>query len=227
MKIQKLTFEVPDFLTIDQYAKMNAYKGDSKAGRMAHAVATMTGRPMGEVVTWDMESIAKIANIYANIADHNEEFHSIIEWDGQLYGYAHIKQSSLGEYIDLESLATNLEENMHKIAATFYRPITKHRFDSLSFTVKQGIRMLNNSVANVFDWYEVEKYDSSKRKEREEKFKEFPSHIFLGALSFFLSTAVLYLNNIAYSEGRMTRTEVEKQAREILGFCTSWLRGRN
>jgi hypothetical protein len=60
--------------------------------------------------------------------------------------------------------------------------------------------MLNNKVENVFDWYEIEKYDSKKRKQREEEFKAFPAHILTGALSFFLSTGSLYLNSTPSSE---------------------------
>ena len=104
---------------------------------------------------------------------------------------------------------------MHKIAATLYRPITKHRFKSLKFAVKQKIKMLSNSVENVFDWYTIEKYDSDKRKEREEDFKDFPAHIFLGALSFFLTTAGLYLNHIQYSAGQITKRTQKKREKEI------------
>ena len=42
----------------------------------------------------------------------------------------------------------------------------------------------NNKVENVFDWYTVEPYDNDKRKQVEESFRDFPAHIFLGAISF-------------------------------------------
>ena len=213
MKVNKqtITLDIPPYLTIKQYMDMSGYKGDHKFGKLVHTVASLTGRPFNEVRTWDIESLVKIANKYSEIADHHNEFHSILEFDGQLYGYAHMKQATIGEYMDLEKLASDLENNLHKVAAILYRPITKHRFESLSFKYKQTIKMLNNDVENVFDWYEVEKYDADIRRDREDKFKTFPAHIMLGAISFFLSTASLYLANIQYSNKVITK----KQKMEI------------
>jgi len=211
-KQETIKLEVPEFISIQKYLDINSYKESNNFGRLVHSVSKITGRPMSEVRLWSMDSLQKVVNVFAEIADHKEEFHSIIEWNGELLGYAHMKQATLGEYIDLESYCKDLENNMHKVAAILYRPIKKHKFKDLSFTIKQKIKMLNNDVANVFDYYTLEKYDAETRLEREESFKDFPVHIFLGALSFFLSTGSLYLNNIAYSEGKITK--MEKIAKE-------------
>ena len=208
--------EVPEYLTIGQYASMNAYKGESSFGRLVHVVSSLTGLDKEEIRSWEPDSLVKVSNLFSGLADHHQEFHSLIEWNGQLYGYANIKQASLGEYIDIESLSEDLENNLHKVAAILYRPVTKHRFKSLSFAVKQKVKMLNNKVENVFDWYEVDKYDSNVRKEREEDMKGFPAHILLGALSFFLSNAVLYLNHIQFSKGEISKIQMETRETEIL-----------
>jgi len=208
--------EVPDYLTVDQYVQMNAYKGDSNFGRIVHTVAVLTGLEKEEIRTWDVESLTKVSNLFSDLAQHHNEFHSLLEWNGQLYGYANVKQASLGEYIDIESLSENMEDNLHKIAAILYRPVIKHRFKTLSFAYKQKVKMLNNDVENVFDWYTVEKYDSVKRKEQEEGMRDFPAHILLGAVSFFLSNAVLYLNHIQFSKGEITESHMKKTEKLIL-----------
>jgi len=208
--------EVPDYLTIGQYAHMNAYTGDSNFGRLVHVVAALTGLSKEEIREWDVESLTKVSNLFSGLADHHNEFHALLEWNGELYGYANVKQATLGEYIDIESLSEDLENNLHKIAAILYRPVTKHRFKTLSYAYKQKVKMLNNDVENVFDWYEVEKYDSRLRKEREENMKGFPAHILLGAVSFFLSNAVLYLNHIQFSKGEITKIQMETRETEIL-----------
>lgn len=215
MATQTLKLEVPEFITIEKYTEINSFKDESNFGRLVWTVSKITGKPMSEVRLWSIDSLTNIVNIFSDIADHKEEFHTILEWNGELLGYAHMRQATLGEYIDLENLCKDLETNMHKVAAILYRPITKHKFKDLSFTVKQKIKMLNNKVENVFDHYTLETYDSDIRKEREESFKDFPIHIFLGALSFFLSTGSLYLNNIAYSEGKITKMEM-KAKEEVL-----------
>lgn len=214
---QTLQLDVPEFVSIDKYREINSYKGEDTLGRLVHTVSKITGKPKEEVSSWSIDSMKRVSNVFADLADNNEEFHSLIEWNGTLYGYAHIKQASLGEYVDLENLCNDLENNMHKVAAIFYRPVIKHKFDSIKFTVKHSIKMASNEVENVFDWYDIETYDSKKRKEREEEFKGFPVHIFLGALSFFLSTASQYLNSIASSEKKISKTKMEKMNNIILG----------
>jgi hypothetical protein len=170
----------------------------------------MTDMKFEDVRKWPLTVLTEIANAYAEVADHKQEFHSIIEWNGKMYGYAPIRSSTLGEYIDIENLCKDLENNMHKIAAILYRPITNHRFKSLKFAVKQKIKMLNNKVENVFDWYEIEPYDNKVRKRVEEDFKDFPAHIFLGAVSFFLSTVNLYSISILSSQGKIASRTANK-----------------
>jgi len=205
MPSKTLHITVPDYLTIDQYKKMNDYKSEDNFGRLCHSVSVMTGYKISEIRHWPIETLTTIANDFAELADHKQEFHSIIEWNGQLFGYSPVHGSSLGEYIDLESLSKDFENNMHKVAAILYRPIISHRFKSLSFAVRQKIKMVNNKVENVFDWYTVEPYDNEKRKQREESFRDFPAHIFLGAIGFFFSSVNLYSTNILYLEGRITK----------------------
>lgn len=216
MRNETLQLQVPDYISIENYLNINSYKGDSNFGRLVHSVSKITGREVNEVRKWSMETLTEIVNVFAEIADHKQEFHSLIEWNGELLGYANMRQATLGEYIDLENYCKDLENNMHKVAAILYRPIKKHRFKTLSYKVKQAIKMVNNKVENVFDWYTLEEYDAERRLEREESFKDFPVHIFLGALSFFLSTGSLYLLTIAYSQGRITKEMKEMQEKNLL-----------
>jgi len=214
---------LPDYLTIDQYVKLNGYKGDSNFGRLVHTVSAITGKEKSDVRRWSLSSLTDLANHFSEIVDHKQEFHSIIEWNGVLYGYSPVKASTLGEYIDLENLVQDFEANAHKVAAIFYRPIKSHRFKSLEFHIKQKIKMLKNKVENVFDWYKTEEYDSDKRKQVEETFKDFPAHIFLGALSFFLSTVNLYSTNILFLEKKITKTmhkEMMKDQMDLLSLST-------
>lgn len=202
--------DIPEFLTIEQYKRLQQYDGDSKFEQLAHTVSALTGYDIEEVKYWSISSLADVIEKYKESANHQNKFHAVIEWNGQLLGYSNIKQQSTGEYIDLEALTGDLQNNLHKIAALMYRPITKHRFGTLKFAYKQKVKMLNNDVENVFDWYEIEKYDSKSRKEREEDFKAFPVHILLGAISFFLSTATLYLNSTQYSDNKKSTMMVKE-----------------
>lgn len=211
--VKTIQLDIPEYLTIEQYKRLNDISTDNRFEKIAHIVSSLSGYDIEEVKYWSMDSLVDIIQRYSESASHQNKFHAIIEWNGTLYGYANIKQQSLAEYMDLEGLTNDLTNNLHKVAAIMYRPIVKHRFKTLSFAYKQKVKMLNNNVENVFDWYEIEKYDNLKRKEREEDFKGFPAHIILGALSFFLSTATLYLNGTRYSDNR-TSTKMMKDLTE-------------
>lgn len=195
-----IQIDIPEYLTVEQFDRINSIEDKEKLDQIAITLSALTGFDEEEIKTWSVDSLKDVYGKFKDLGDNHNEFHSIIEWNKVLYGYSDIKHMTLGCYIDIENLCKDLKGNLHKIAAILYRPITNHRFDSLSFQVKQRIKMLNNKVENVFDWYEIEQYDSKKRKEREEEFKAFPAHILTGALSFFLSTGSLYLNSTPYSE---------------------------
>jgi len=209
-KVKSLKLQIPEYITVDKYREINSYKGQNKFGRLVYTVAKLTGEPFDEVRLWDLDSLTKVSNLYAGIADHNNFFYPIIKWRDKLYGYSSIRKATLGEYIDLETYCKDLEENMHRVAAILYRPIEKHRLGNLSFDTKQGIEVVNNKTDKVFDKYTIEKYDSDKRAEIEDDFKDFPVHLFLGSISFFLNTGSLYLNNTAFLREKITWTQKTK-----------------
>jgi hypothetical protein len=207
--------DIPEYLTIDQYTSIiNA--GGTSLEKMVSTVSSLTDLTVDQVKELPIDVIKNISDDITELSFPKETFHAIVEFDNVLYGYAHMKQCSLGEYMELEKLCEDVTGNMHKIAAILYRPVTKNRFNSLSFAFRQGVKAVNNKVENPFDWYEIETYDSNKRKDRDEQFKDFPSHIFLGALSFFLGTANLYLTNILYSMGKLSRRTMERQNNDLL-----------
>jgi len=211
MKTKKnINLTIPDYLTVEQYVKMSDYKGDSELGRLIHKVSTISGYSEQEIRHWDLESLNKVVTLYNEIADPKASFHPVLEFNGQLYGYSNIKQMSLGEYIDLEEYSKDLASNMNKVAAILYRPITKQRFGTLKFAVKQKIKMLTNDVENVFDWYDIEKYDYESMLGQAEQFKQFPAHILLGAIGFFLANASQYLIHTAYLEKRINKREMTR-----------------
>ena len=216
-----LEIQIPDYLSIEQYRKMASVTSLDPFIQMVTAVSIFTGYTVDEIKQWSVSSIKDLANQFAAIADPKSEFHSIVEWNGTLYGYAPISKATLGEFIDIENLSKDLVNNMHKIAAIIYRPITKHRFDSIKFTVKQKIKMASNKVENVFDWYEVEKYNNEERKMREESFRDFPIHIFLGAISFFLNSVNMYSISILSSENKISKRMAARTLQETLDNLSS------
>lgn len=217
MQTKTVQIEIPEYLTVQQYQDiLNLPESESKLEQNLYLISTIIGIDIDELRYWDLQSIKKVSEMIQGLIDPKNEFHSIIEWNGVMYGYDNIKQQNLGEYIDLESLAKDVNNNLHKITAILYRPITEHRFNTVEFIKKNTIQVLKHKdVVNVFEYYDIEKYDSKVRKKRELEFKDFPVQIALGALSFFLANASQYLNSIVFSE-KVPKEKIQKMNQSIL-----------
>lgn len=216
-EVKTIQIDIPEYLTIGQYQNMPEFDEEESAlKRHIKTISALTNIPDDEIGYWRVESIKEVYDLIKDLGTDKSEFHSLVEFNGVLYGYDNIKQQSLGEYIDLETMCKDIKPNLHKIAAILYRPVTEHRFGTLDYVIKQKIKMVaNKNVANVFDFYDIERYDSTQRRKRENSFKEFPVHIILGALSFFLANASQYLNSTVYS-GMITERTIMKKNQEIL-----------
>jgi len=201
MEKKEYEIVIPDYLTIGQYQAIVGNKENSKIETIVHQVHSLTGIEKKELRGWTPKDLMSVSKKYSHLIDFKSTFFPLIEFKGQLYGYSSIKKAKLGEYIDIEQYAKDPNENLAKLAAILYRPITKSRFKDYKFVIEQGVKMVRNKVdGNVFDWYEIEDYTIEDRLDREIDMKDFPVHIILGALSFFLQTGLLCINHIAYSD---------------------------
>ena len=220
MQTKTIQLEIPEYLTIGQYQRLPDYDlEDSALKRHIQTVSALTNISEEEIGYWDVTSLKKVYDLLQDLGSDKSEFHSLVEFNGVLYGYDNIRHHSLGEYIDLENLCKDTKNNLHKIAAILYRPVTDHRFGTLDYVIKQKIKMVaNKDVANVFDFYDIEKCDSKVRRKRENEFKDFPVHITNGALSFFLTNATQYLNSTQYSKlmGKTMMREINQALLESL-----------
>lgn len=91
----------------------------------------------------------------------------MFNFDGKDYGLVQdFFKLTMSEWIDLQVYSNeNQIQNIHKIMALLYRPITK--------------KLKNNK-------YEIENYDSKTLDERSELFKELPIEYYLSVTTFFL-----------------------------------------
>lgn len=224
MNKTEIKVNIPEYLTIKQYQKLQEYKQvDSILEKLVKTVTVFTDLEERYVKKLPVDALTKIAKDIDHIASHKDEFHAILEFKDKVYGYQDIKASSLGSYIDLENLIKDgLDKNLHKVAAILYRPIVKNTLGGYKWTAKQTIKLANNSVENVFDYYTIEEYDTDKRKEIEKEFLDFPVHILLGAIGFFLGSASMYLANIAFSQDpKITPTMAKMTEKKILEGLSS------
>ena len=220
MELKEYKIEIPDYLTIQQYLSIVGYKSESKIETIIHQVHSLSGIEKKELRGWSPNDLLSVSKKYTHLVDFKSTFFPLIEFKGELYGYSSIRKAKLGEYIDIEQYAKEPNENLAKLAAILYRPVRKSRFKDYKFVIQQGVKMVRNKVdGNVFDWYEIEDYDIEDRLNREIDMKDFPVHIILGALAFFLQTGLLYTSHMTYSDTSKPEMKMMQKTMEeaILG----------
>jgi len=183
----EIKLNIPDYLSVKQWKQFNSLEHLSDSEKMVHMVSVLSDRTKEEVSEWTPTSLkTAYVKILENITDVEPAFYPVFELDNKLYGFTPVSKLTLGEYVDLERLAKQPQDNLEEIMAILYRPITKHRFGGIKWAFKNTIKVKMGDAENLFKYYEVEKYDSSKRSENAELLSTLPAALALGALSFFL-----------------------------------------
>jgi len=178
-----------EYFSISDFTKWNEISDDAtQLERCEHFMSYYKGisvdelrkLPNGEV----MQEYSKLSEIFADTSA--PQFYPLIEIDGKLHGYIDISKMSLGEYVDLEKMSKDTQTNLPLITALLYRPIKKHKFDSLKYKVVNGYNVGRKELTNLWEYYELEPYDYSTAITNSERMARLPVAFAMGALSFFL-----------------------------------------
>lgn len=217
--MKEIKVKIPEYISIGQYQQFSKYDSLEPLEKMLKIITTLTNYTEKEIGQWTLPAISQAAQALSDVAISENEFHAIVEYKGEMYGFANLSRNKFSEFIDLQTLLKDPIENLHQIAAVLYRPITKHKFTSFKFTVKHGFNIAVNKITNPFDWYTLDSYDSEVREERSDMMKDFPVQLILGALGFISVTGTLSLNDTLCSMGKMSlkaKTLTQKSLLESL-----------
>jgi hypothetical protein len=183
----ELNIKYPDYLNIKDWKYFKSLDDDTNTSRMISFISYLADKPQDEIEALDPQDIqATYLKILQTFGDVDSKFFPVIEINGVLYGYSAMSKMKLGEYMDLERLAKNPHENLEEIMAILYRPITKHSFNGIKWNFIKTFKVGFGKVENLFKYYDIEKYDSSKRAEQADLMATMPVSFALGALAFFL-----------------------------------------
>ena len=179
--------EIPEYLSIKDWKYFNSLEHLGTTDKMVAMVSELGGIEETELKKYkSTELTSAYKTLLEAFQDLTPAYYPVFELDGVLYGYTPMTKMTLGEYVDIERLASKSHDNMEELMAILYRPITKNRFSGIKWAYKSKTKIALGEAENLFKYYEVEEYDSSKRSELAEKLKHLPASIGLGALSFFL-----------------------------------------
>lgn len=185
--MSNIKMEIPEYLSIKDWKYFNSLEHLGTTDKMVAMVSELGGIEETELKKYkSTELTSAYKTLLEAFQDLTPAYYPVFELDGVLYGYTPMTKMTLGEYVDIERLASKSHDNMEELMAILYRPITKNRFSGIKWAYKSKTKIALGEAENLFKYYEVEEYDSSKRSELAEKLKHLPASIGLGALSFFL-----------------------------------------
>lgn len=206
---------IPQYLTLQQYKSLDKVYSLEVNLQTLHTISAITGEDVSEIKKWPIDKIKKVWEQITEVLDESSkpEFYPILEFEGVTYGFTPMTRMSLGEYIDLDNLAKNKVENLEEILSILYRPIKSHSIKDLKFRFKSSIKLIftKDKVEHLMDYYEVEEYDSDKRKKQALLFSSFPASVGLGALSFFLG-----VGNLSFSDSLTSTLPNSKMTRRLM-----------
>jgi len=180
-RIEEETYEVPNFISIDNYSKIYKVKDlFSDEYFAARLISIVTGAPIEDLLEGDYTEISYLsAYILSILPQEKPQFVDSFELDGIKYGFfQNWRDLTFAEFVDMDTISTKkpdeLLEMLHILAAVFYRPIVEQKSEHE---------------------FKIEKYDVSSMKERSELFKKkLDVKYVLGAQFFFIKFANRFLN---------------------------------
>ena len=208
----ELKFNLPDYLSIKDWKYFQSLEMENDNEKMLNFISYATDIPEDTIMSLRPMDLTQVyAMLVEKLGQVEPSFYPVIEINGQLYGYSSLSKMTFGEYIDLQKLTKHPTMNLEEIIALLYRPIEKHSFKGITWAIKSQYKIGTGNVENLFQYYELEKYDSNKRVEQAEIMKQLPVAFALGALSFFL----VLTNTLLVSTNLSLNPKIKKEMKMI------------
>jgi len=208
----ELKFNLPDYLSIKDWKYFQSLEMENDNEKMINFISHATDIPEDTIMDLRPMDLTQVyGTLVERLGQVEPSFYPVIEINGQLYGYSSLSKMTFGEYIDLQKLTKNPTMNIEEIMALLYRPIEKHSFKGITWAVKSQYKIGTGNVENLFQYYELEKYDSNKRAKQADIMSQLPVAFALGALSFFL----VLTNTLLVSTNLSLNPKIKKEMKMI------------
>jgi hypothetical protein len=181
-KLDNKEYKVPDFISIENYAKIykvkDLFSDDYFAAKLLNIV---TDAPLEDLIQADYQEVSYLANYVMSLVPINKDipFKDRFELNGVHYGFfPSWKELTFAEYVDMDTISTKKTEELldllHLLTAIMYRPIIEEKSEHD---------------------FKIEKYSMDTVQARAELFKkELDVKIILGAQFFFIKFAEKFSN---------------------------------
>ncbi len=153
-------------VTLDKWVKLINKKEKTKSQEALDTISILSDIPKKVINELSVEDIAVILKRIAYLQEKdNSKLKKIFKLNDIEYGFhPNLEEITLGEYADIETYLKNgIENNLTKLMAVLYRPVTERDGDN----------------------YSIEAYGTSNSRMRAEKFKKMKASDVNNALVFF------------------------------------------
>jgi len=211
--IMEIQLNIPDYLSIKHWKKFISSEHLEPTEKMIYLLSLLSDKEENEVREYTPTALKTVYDaVLKSLNELEPSFYPVFELDGVLYGFRSMTSLTLGEYVDLERLASKPQANIEEIMAILYRPIIKNRFSGIKWAFKSKHKIALGEAENLFKYYTVEDYDSSKRAENAEKLSVIPASMALGALGFFLVVGTTFSlgSNLSSLDPKLAMKEMKK-----------------
>lgn len=196
MNTKSIKIQLPDYLTINQYEQLLNLDHLTDLERFIQYITIIAPEyTVEDIKSWDIEGLFTIGAAIQLAIKTEAKFIPVFEFNGIKYGYQPIYKMTIAEIADIEVLCKNTSTNFRQLFALLFRPITRNKIGDTKWQIEYNVKVKKEQVNNLYEYYDVEKYDSVSRKERAELFGELPINYALGAVDFFLGSATLLISN--------------------------------
>lgn len=195
--IEDKTYVIPEYITISQYqviySKTDTFTNDYEY--LLFLVSHLSGCKIDDLRLVKKTDFLYVANHCLKLLDDTDTtFYKTLEHNGNKYGFEpRLNEMKMGQYMDLDHFIKEPIKNIHYIFAILYRPL------------KYG-----DEIMGQFQ-YQIDDYDPSSVEGRAEEFKSLDLKYMAGMLTFFLTFAREYINNLMGYLEQMDLTTEQKE----------------
>ena len=146
-----MEIKLPEYISISDYRKIVSLEHLTESEQMLERIAILTRTDRETVRQWTGDDITDITIKITELVNNTQaEFYPLIEYNDQAYGFSAISKMTLGEYVDLENLCQNVNENLSEIMALLYRKVTINKFDTFKWKLKSRVKLAMDKTENLY-----------------------------------------------------------------------------
>ena len=195
----KKEYDVPTEMSVEQYQKIQTQRLFLDNSDPSKLLAAYLDIDVKEIKNANKQQVKFLeAFVFERLTKNvSKDVIFTFDYEGVTYGFENDwKKLAWGAWQDLEFLSSeNVTDNIHKILAVLYRPVTK----------SNGTK------------YKTEAYDANTIDDRAELFKKVPIKIWFGAAQLFFFISKTYIDNIKNTmESQMKMYRLMEKGKKIL-----------